>query len=234
MAEPLLELRGAAFGYGDRAVLSGLDLDVRPGEVLGILGPNGAGKTTLVRGVLGLLPPLRGRVVSRARALGYVPQRESLDPLYPVTVREVVDTGGYGRLRGLRRPTRADRELARRSLERVGLEGRERAPFSSLSGGQRQRALLARALMVHPDLLVLDEPTSGVDPPAARAILDLVHELAEEDSLAILLVSHQLALLREAATDVLWVADGTARRGPARELLDPARLEELFLGGGAP
>lgn len=232
MAEPLLELRGATFGYGGHAVLTGVDLTVGPGEVLGILGPNGAGKTTLLRGLLRLLKPLDGEVRNGTERVGYVPQRESLDPLFPLTLREVVEMGCYGRLRGWRRPSREDRALAAESIARVGLEDAVRKPFSSLSGGQRQRALLARALVMRPQVLFLDEPTSGVDAKTTKQIFALLEELATSESMAILLVTHQLAPLRQAASEVLWVADGSVTRGQAQEVLAPERLEELLLGGG--
>jgi ABC-type Mn2+/Zn2+ transport system ATPase subunit len=217
MAPPLIELHGAAFGYGGRPVVSGVDLAVGRGELFGLLGPNGSGKTTLFRGMLGLIPPLAGQVVRRA-AVGYVPQREGLDAIYPLTVEEVVHMGAYGRLSGLRGLARAERELALRWLERVGLADRRRRLFASLSGGQRQRGLIARALMARPELLLLDEPTSGVDREAQRAIQDVLLELRAE-GMAILLVSHQLEVVREVVRDALWIEDGRVRRGTLDEFL---------------
>ncbi len=152
----LLELSEAAFGYGGEPVLRGVHLTVGTGDFWGIAGPNGAGKTTLFRGMLGLIPPLAGRVERGSSALGYVPQRESLDPLFPLRVEEVVEMGAYGRLTRLRRPRPADRERVCESLKRVDLDDRRRTLFSTLSGGQRQRALIARALMVEPVELLLD------------------------------------------------------------------------------
>jgi len=224
----LVELRGAAFGYGREPVVRDVDLAVRRGEMLGIVGPNGAGKTTLFRGILGLLSPLQGTVVRRTTSVGYVPQREVLDALYPLTARDLVRMGAYGRLRGLRRLTKQDRALAHECLARVGLEHRARESFADLSGGQRQRALLARALMVRPDLLVLDEPTSGIDALAADRILDLLEHLAHREGVAVLLVSHQAELLRERVDRALWVAGGRVEAGPAAEILAPARLARLF------
>ncbi len=234
MAEALIELAGVAFGYGGRPVIAGVDLTVEPGKLLGIAGPNGAGKTTLFRGVLGLIPPLEGRVERRTKALGYVPQRESLDPLYPMTVLELVHTGAYGRLRGWRRLAPEDRDLALRSLEQVGLLERAGTPFASLSDGQRQRALVARALLEQPEVLVLDEPTSGVDSRAAQAIVQLLEELATEQRLAILLVSHEIALLERAAGELFWVEGGRVRLASAEELLAAQRVGRLFQSGGAP
>ncbi len=225
----LISLRKAAFGYGGRPVLSGVDLEVAPGAFVGIVGPNGAGKTTLIRGVLGLLPPLEGALDRATRKLGYVPQRESLDSIFPLNVEEVVHTGCYGRLtRVLRRLSREDRELARRSLERVGLLEERRSRFTSLSGGQRQRVLIARALAMRPRVLILDEPTSGVDRPTRKLILELLMRLNREEDLAILLVSHQLAMTKEAVRQVLWVADGRVVEGTGEDVLSPEQLDELF------
>lgn len=223
----LIRISGAAFGYGDRPVIAGVDLEVRAGDFLGIVGPNGGGKTTLFRGLLGLVPPLAG-VVQRADArIGYVPQRETLDPIFPLRVADVVRMGAYGR-RAKRAGATEQRAAVQRALERVGLADRAQSAFAGLSGGQRQRALLARALLAAPDVLLLDEPTSGVDRGAQRRILDLLVDLGARERLAVLIVSHQIGLLREAAREVLWVADGRVERGPAAEMLAPGRLDRLY------
>lgn len=232
MTEPLLELGGVTLGYGGRAVLSGVDLTVGPGTVLRIMGPNGAGKTTLLRGLLGLLRPLAGNMEVRTDRVGYVPQRESLDPLFPLTVGEVVEMGCFARLRGWRRPSQEDRSLVLTSLERVGLAGAGSRTFDSLSGGQRQRVLLARALVMRPAVLLLDEPTSGVDAETTREIYRLLEELAVGEGIAILLVSHQVAPNSDGASEVLWVADGTVTRGRLEDLLSGDGLGGLLLGGG--
>jgi zinc transport system ATP-binding protein len=228
-----IRIEDASFGYAGRVVLAGVDLAVAPGEFLGIVGPNGGGKTTLFRGILGLVPPSAGRVDRGTTRLGYVPQRETLDPIFPLRVEDVVRMGAFGRLRGLRLLSREDRRAAAAALDRVDLSAQARAPFASLSGGQRQRVLLARALLVRPEVLLLDEPTSGVDHGAERRILDLLRDLVTHDGLAVLLVSHQIGLLREAAHEVLWVADGRVRRGPAAEFLAPERLDRLYAGARA-
>jgi ABC-type Mn2+/Zn2+ transport system ATPase subunit len=231
--EPLLKLSNAAFGYAQRPVVSGVDLAVGAGDFLGIVGPNGAGKTTLFRGMLGLLEPLSGSVERALQGIGYVPQREGLDELFPLRVDEVVRMGAYGRLSRLRTLHSLDRALVQTCLERVGLADRRREAFASLSGGQRQRVLIARALMVRPRLLLLDEPTSGVDRGARRVILELLRELSARDGLAILLVSHELALLREAVREVLWVDGGRVQRRAAADLLRPENLDQLFAALGA-
>ena len=204
--EQLLRAEGAAFGYASRVVVEGIDLDVREGDLIGIAGPNGSGKTTLFRGLLGLIAPLHGRVRRGPGGAGYVPQRETLDPLFPVTALETVALGADRRAGHDRAARRA---RSRALLERVGLGSKERVLLASLSGGQRQRVLIARALVNQPRLLLLDEPSSGVDAAAQAVILDLLEEL-RAGGLGILIVSHQLTLLERAASRALWVSDGRA------------------------
>jgi ABC-type Mn2+/Zn2+ transport system ATPase subunit len=231
----LLRVTRAAFGYSETPVIAGVDLAIDAGDFVGIVGPNGAGKTTLFRGLLGLIPPLAGTVERFTRAIGYVPQRETLDPIFPVSAEEVVQMGAYGRLRGLRRLPLEVRELGRRSLDRVGLLERRSVAFSSLSGGQRQRVLIARALMVEPRLLLLDEPTSGVDRAAQAQVMDLLVDLNRRESLAILLVSHQFATIRPTVQRVLWVAEGRVVEGAAGETLRPELLDHPYSSSeGAP
>ena len=224
---PRVRLEGAAFGYGPRPVLEGVDLAIEDGDFVAVLGHNGSGKTTLLRGLLGLVPPLRGRVHLEGVRYGYVPQRETLDAVFPVTVAEVVRMGTLGmHARGRGSGARLA-EAVRRELERVGLEQRAGALFASLSGGQRQRALIARALVARPNLLVLDEPTSGVDAHAAERLLGLLTRLNREERLTVVLVSHQLGMTRSVER-VVWVGDGHVQLGSSAEMLAPERLEELF------
>ena len=230
-----MRLEGASFGYGPRNVLAGVDLRVQEGDFLGIVGPNGAGKTTLFRGILGLLEPTAGRVVRAQVPLGYVPQREALDAIFPLTVCEVVAMGCRARTPLLRRLPAAEHARAHGLLERVELSELRDALFASLSGGQRQRALIARALMAQPRLLLLDEPTSGIDRNAERVIQQVLRDLHAQ-GLAILIVSHQLALVRETVQQVLWVSGGRVRAGDPHELLRAERLDQLFTAdsGAAP
>ncbi len=225
----LLKLRDASFGYQKRVVVENVTLEVNPGQFLGIMGPNGAGKTTLFRGMLGLLRPLAGSVERSNGAIGYVPQREALDAIYPLTSLEVVHMGAYGRLRGWRGLPAEDRQLARECLERVGLSGCSSAQFAALSGGQRQRVLMARALMVRPKLLLLDEPTSGVDAQAAQEVIELLKCLVAEEGLSVLLVSHQFELVRRAVDNILWVAEGTVVHQDADSLDQTKFFQRLFL-----
>ncbi len=238
MIGPLVAAHGAAFGYEGRAVVSGVDLAVRAGDRVAVAGPNGGGKTTLFRGLLGLIPPQAGRVERETARVGYVPQHEELDAVYPLTAYEIVSFGALGRFTGKNRwwraMPRAEREKASACLADVGLEHAARTQYADLSGGQRQRVLIARALMTDPAVLFLDEPTSGVDARAAASIGGLLTRISEERGVAVVMVGHQLDALRAFARRALWVADGGVLVGDAAELLAPEALARLMSGAGAP
>jgi ABC-type Mn2+/Zn2+ transport system ATPase subunit len=239
MADPLVTLRDASFGYGGEPVLEHVNLKIESGEFVALLGPNGAGKTTLLRGVVGLLPAIAGDLQygfdRDSNPVGYVPQRDALDPIFPLTASEVVLMGTYARLPPLRPVARSQHRIAAECLERVGMHAVAEQRFASLSGGQKQRVLIARALAADPRLLVLDEPTAGVDPGAAAAIMDVVGGLNREHGLTVLLVTHQLRMLRPLAGIVVWVQGGRAVRGSAEEMLAPERIAEALgaIGAGA-
>jgi zinc transport system ATP-binding protein len=190
----------AAVSYGDRAVLQDIDLEVQPAQVVAILGANGSGKSTLVRTILGLVPLAAGEITlfgtpqRRFRQwarIGYVPQRMGAGSGVPATVGEVVASGRLAR-RGIFRPSgAADREAVRAALADVGLLERIGDPVSTLSGGQQQRTLIARALAGRPDLLVLDEPTAGVDAASQDAFAEALGRFSGTGG-TILLVAHEL------------------------------------------
>ena len=207
---PLMALHGATLGYDGVPILSDVNLAIGRGELIAIAGPNGSGKTTLFRTMLGFLPVLSG-TLTRACALnevGYVPQSAALDSTFPITAREVVEMGGYGRLKpyqGL--PTREKKRLAN-VLAQVGLGQLSGRLFFSLSGGQRQRILIARALMVGPKILILDEPLAGCDPESQKAIGDLLVRLSSEESIAVFFSSHDLRMVQSVTQKVLRVDGG--------------------------
>lgn len=217
----LLEAKNYSFGYDGVPVVSGTDLRIEAGQLVGIVGPNGSGKSTLFRGLLGLIPPMSGQVLRETEAVAYVPQKEVLDELYPLSAGEVVQMGAFGQLSGLRRIGASDRARAGECLAEVGLPDVGRHAYASLSGGQRQRVLLARALMVRPRLLMLDEPTSGVDTSAASIIMELILRLAHEQGMAIAIVSHHLEELRQVASIGVRVDNGQVNVGsPDNFLID--------------
>jgi ABC-type Mn2+/Zn2+ transport system ATPase subunit len=227
--DPLLRFDDVALGYGETPVLRGLSFHICRGEFLGIVGPNGSGKTTILRAILGLLRPLHGAVSWTTRpTLGYVPQREQIDTIMPVTAMEVALMGRAPRLGPLARLRPADREATHRALERVGVEHVAGRLFRDLSGGQQQRVLLARALAAEPDLLVLDEPTNGMDLASEHAIVELLVALNREAGLTILLVTHLLQIVLNAASTIMLIENGRALYGEADEVLQEDKLSELY------
>lgn len=227
----LLALERATLGYGGRALLAGVDLEVGPGDFLAVVGPNGGGKTTLVRTLLGALP-LVGGALRRPRPvrIGYVPQREHVDAAWPFTAGEVALMGRVPLLGPGRRAGEADREASRRALARVGIEGLAELPIAELSGGQRQRTLIARALAAEPELLVLDEPTNGMDPAAELATMDLLKDLHRGGALAVVMVSHRLEAVANYAHTLAFVDKDKPlfRVGPLAEMLRPDSLGALY------
>ena len=237
MQADLLRVRDAALGYGGHIVLSRLDFTVERGDLLGVMGPNGSGKTTLLRSLLGLIKPLKGTLEWVAQngsppRLGYVPQRERLDPHFPLSSLEVAVMGRFGRLGAMRRAGRADVEMALGCLVRVGIGRLAHSPYRSLSGGQQQRVLIARALAGEPDALLLDEPTNGMDIEAERAIMELLLDLQRTNATTILFVTHLLSAIQNFARRVALITrDGSLAIGPKAEMLAPASLARAYTEG---
>jgi ABC-type Mn2+/Zn2+ transport system ATPase subunit len=216
MDGPLLRLDAADFGYEGRPVVRRASLEIRPNEFVVLLGSNGSGKTTLLRGLLGFLPPLAGRIERRSGLrVGYVPQRETLDPLYPLSAFEVARLGAWRDLPFWRLGGARERATTREALEACRATQFAEQRYGSLSGGQRQRVLLARALATDPELLLLDEPTAGVDPEAERGILDLLRGLRETRGLSIWMVTHHVHAIGGRADRTVIVSEGDVRMGAA-------------------
>lgn len=219
----ILRITHGAISFGDRAVLRDLNLTVRSGEVVAILGANGSGKSTLIRAALGLLPLQSGAVevfgtplrrVRQWNRIGYVPQRLGAGSGVPATVREVVAAGRLGRRGFLRPARRADRTAVTAALAAVGLADRAGDPVATLSGGQQQRALIARALAGEPELLVLDEPTAGVDAASQEAFAGALRDFVVRGG-TVILVAHELGPLQPVVTRAVVVHDGViAHDGP--------------------
>jgi zinc transport system ATP-binding protein len=229
MSEPLVRFQDVQLGYGRQLVLEKVQLDIFRGDFFGLVGPNGSGKTTLLRCLLGILKPLSGEVTrSVGLRIGYVPQREMLDPLFPLSALDIVLMGRYPRAGILRSPQRADRDFAMQCLEQVGLADSAHKLYRELSGGQRQRVLIARALAVEPNLLVLDEPTNGLDLPTEAAILGLIERLHAQNGLTIVLVSHVLNVVARYATRMGVLLDGRLLVGAAEDLMQDQVLEEAY------
>ncbi|WP_149757249.1 metal ABC transporter ATP-binding protein [Roseivivax sediminis] len=193
MPSPLVSTSGLTVRYGETTVLHDIDLHVDPGEIVTIVGPNGSGKSTLIAAILGGVPPVRGRI-DRAPVLriGYVPQRLVLDPTLPMTVE---------RFLGL--PRRVPAARAREALERAGVPDIGRRQMAALSGGQFQRALLARAILEEPHLLILDEATAGLDQPGSAAFYERIEEVRAETGCGVLMISHDLHVVMSASDRVI-------------------------------
>jgi manganese/iron transport system ATP-binding protein len=207
---PLVSLRAATLGYNGVPVLHGVDLDFGAGDLIAMAGPNGAGKTTILRTILGFIPALAGMLIRNCalNQFGYVPQSSALDSTFPITAREVVAMGGFGRLKYYRGMPGREKRRLQDVLDQVGLAPLAGRSFFSLSGGQRQRILIARALMVVPQILVLDEPLSGVDPESQKAISELLLKLNRDEGKAIVFSSHDLRMVRSMTDKILRVDGG--------------------------
>lgn len=228
LEQPALELEGVSFAYRQgQPVLADVGLAIRPGEFVAVAGPNGGGKTTLVRLALGLIRPSAGSVrlfgepahrFSRRATLGYVAQRAQLGTEGPVTVREVVSAGrlAQGGLLGPLR--RRDRAIVDDAIAAVGLAERAGAPLAELSGGQQQRAFIAKALAGEPSLLVLDEPTAGVDAGSQEALAGLLHRLHEDLRVTTLYVSHEFGAVEGIVERLVLVRGGIIFDGRPRDL----------------
>lgn len=215
---PVIELRHASFGYADQAVVTGATLAIHPGEVVAVLGPNGSGKSTLVRGLLGLNDHLGGEVELFGRPrdsfsdfarLGYVPQRHTLSASVRATVAEIVAVGRLSHHRWWRPVVRSSKDAAiiDRALDLVGLNDRAHADVATLSGGQQRRVLIARALASEPDVLLMDEPTAGVDTANQQVLSTVLARLAGRGT-TMVIVTHELAALADIVTRIVVVQGG--------------------------
>ena len=213
---PLVRLHHASFGYADRRVVTGADLELHQGEVVALLGPNGSGKSTLVRGILGLTTTQGGDVelfgTPRERftehtRIGYVPQRHSLSTSVRATVTEIVEVGRLPHRPWWKPASRADRTIVREAIADVGLGDRANEEVAALSGGQQRRVLIARALTGRPELLVMDEPTAGVDHASQEALADVLRRLADRGT-SMLVVTHELAALEGVVSRIVCLDSG--------------------------
>jgi ABC-type Mn2+/Zn2+ transport system ATPase subunit len=224
---PLAATEKLAAGYGRLPAIEEVSFQVESGQRVALLGPNGGGKTTLLRVLLGELRPMRGTVQINGRA-ATVPQTERSRLDFPVSALDVALMGALPRLPWWKRPGGADREVAREALERVGVAGRAEDTFGDLSGGQRQRVLIARGLVQDAELLLLDEPFSGLDVPAAQSLESLIAELAGEGR-GIVIATHDLRQARR-WDSVLCLNHRQIAFGQPDEVLDREVLEATYAG----
>ncbi len=233
---PALEIHDMTVAYHRRPVLWDIDLEVPEGKLVGVVGPNGAGKTTLIKAALGLVPLASGRVHihgrpyrEQRRSVGYVPQRESVDWDFPVSVLDVVLMGTYGRLGWFRRPGRAEHEIARRCLEEVEMLPMAGRQIRQLSGGQQQRVFLARALAQDAMLYMLDEPFAGVDATTEAAIVQLLQTLRSSGK-TVLVVHHDLQTVRQYFDYVILLNMRLVACGPVESAFTEENLHNTYGG----
>lgn len=232
----LIRLDDVVIGYESRGIMGALSLSIDEGQFWGVLGQNGGGKSTLLKTILGLLPPVSGKIESKHGVVfGYVPQNEKFDPIFPVSVEEVVSMGRYSRVPVGKKLGKEDIEHVMTSMEKVGIRHLRDRTFRSLSGGEKQRALLARAIAGEPDVLVLDEPTASVDAKGEAQIMELVQRIGLDDGITVLMVSHFLNTVTSYADMIILIDkdSGYFRAGGKSDVLTEENLNKFFgLGSG--
>lgn len=203
--DSVIAIDGVSFRYENRTVIERLDLQVLQRDFVGLIAANGAGKTTLLKMIVGLLKPQEGEIrlfnepISRFgdwERIGYVPQKNTLNPLFPATVREVVMSGLYGRKRLFRIMTADDKRKCREALQALDIEELADRRIGMLSGGQQQRVFLARSLVNNPELLILDEPTVGIDNETQQAFFHMIRHMHQRHNITFLMVSHDIDMMQ--------------------------------------
>jgi ABC-type Mn2+/Zn2+ transport system ATPase subunit len=228
MDREIINLSDVSIGYGKKIIVKGINLSIYNNDFIGVVGPNGAGKTTLLMTLLGNLKPLSGSVRRESLSFGYVPQRDTVQPLLPYTVHDVVIMGRYSLMGLFGRPSKKDYEIVDASLDKVGIKELKDLNYNSLSGGQRQRTLIARALAVEPDVLILDEPTNGMDTPSHYSLLKLISGLHMDKKLTILLVSHLLSDVANGVKKLVLIDRNFFQSGPIEEVLSEENLKKTY------
>lgn len=236
---PIIQATHATFSYANKIALTDITFEVAEGEFVGIIGPNGSGKTTLLKGILGLVPPISGelqifdcacdemRCHHRAK-IGYLPQKGMVDSHYPITAGEVALMGRYGAIGLFKSPSKADKAIVLESLAAVKMETLVDFPFGAMSSGQQQRVLIARALSQRPKILLLDEPTTGIDTPAQHQLIELVCHLHKEYRLTILFVTHDINIISPVVDSLILLKGRLFGKGPPKELLTKEVLSEVY------
>ena len=237
--ESIIRFEHASFGFPGVIALKNISLTINAGEFIGVIGPNGSGKTTLCRAVLGLMAPVEGhldifdcaceelRCHHRAK-IGYLPQKGVVDRNFPVTVLETVMMGRYGALGLFRRPDQKDREIAMDALAQVAMDGHKDTALGHLSGGQQQRVFIARALAQEPKVLLLDEPTTGLDITTQHNVIELIQHLHEELRLTVLLITHDINMIRSRVDRLVLLKTRLFAAGPPNEVLKPDILSQVY------
>ena len=233
MNNALITFDQLVIGYNSQPLMSGISLSIPRGSFTAILGANGSGKSTLLKTLFGLQPPIAGNIHITSPdgnpvVFGYVPQTVQFDPLYLLSGFDVARMGVYRRIGPGRLVPQGENAFVQECLHACGADGFAQQRFAELSGGQKQRVLIARALTTRPDILVLDEPTAGVDAAATQSLLEFISQLHAERNLTVLLVTHDLPLVRKHAEQVIWLHQGLIMIGTVAELLAPERMAQIL------
>ena len=225
-----IHIKDLSIGYRKKPLLSGISLDIQDGDFWGIVGPNGAGKTTFIKTILGSVPPIQGIIEKNKELIvGYVPQRGTLDDIFPLTALDVVLMGRYSKIGLFKRVRQKDRQVALALLEKVGIPHLAHQPFRQLSGGQKQRVLIGRGLATEPNILILDEPTDAMDIEGENNIMKLIMSLHEESNITILMITHILNLIANYAKSLIIIhGEGVFEAGETNDLLTNENLKKIY------
>jgi len=231
-----LDIINASMGYRGQLVIENLSLQIAHGALVAVVGPNGAGKSTLFKALVGLLPLKSGSIFIHGQPLGnhmdcvaYIPQREEVDWRFPVTVRDVVQMGRFGRLGWVRRPSLKDHQIVLRSLEQMGIAHLAESSINDLSGGQQQRVFLARALAQEPHILLMDEPFTGVDALTQEITLALIDELHRQQ-VTVLVSTHDLNMAAQRFSQVVLLNHRLIAAGSPQEVFTQENIRQAFSG----
>ena len=235
----IVRFEHATFGFPGVVALQDVTLEITSGEFVGVIGPNGSGKTTLCKAILGLMRPLAGtlqifdcaceKLQCHHRAkIGYLPQKGTIDRNFPITVLETVMMGRYGVLGLLKRPGPADRDIALAALSHVGMLDHRHDALGHLSGGQQQRVFIARALAQQPQVLLLDEPTTGIDIVTQHSVLDLIKRLHQDLGLTIVLITHDINMIRLHVDRLVLLKTKVYAAGLPTDVLKPDILSQVY------
>lgn len=234
---PVVELSNVTSGYGDSPVIQDISIKIWPGQFVAVVGPNGGGKTTLLRTILGILRPSAGGVLLRGKGLkgtvlekiGYVPQLETIDWNFPITVEEVILMGLFRKNHWFRRTRKEDQEKLERVMERLNLSGLGKRHIRELSGGQQQAVFLGRALLGEPDLILLDEPTAGIDIRSRDDVIHFLHEI-NHHGVAIVITAHDLNWVAAHLPWVICLNRRIVAEGQPQEVFTSSVLRETYRG----
>ncbi|MBI5192468.1 MAG: metal ABC transporter ATP-binding protein [Nitrospirae bacterium] len=235
----IIKFSNATISYQNRTAIRDVSLQIHQGEFVGIIGPNGSGKTTLLKSVLGLVRPTSGSVqifdcachklrCSHKSKIGYIPQKGQIDYNFPVTVGETVMMGRYSSIGLIKRTSRKDKELVLEALREVEMDTYIESPLGHLSGGQQQRVFIARALVQQPEVLLMDEPTTGIDTPTQYSMIKFISNIHKNLKLTILLVTHDINMISPYVDRMALLKTKLYVYGTPAEVLNEKILTEIY------